>query len=144
MQALPDDLLRATSYLVVNSEEVTALTGVAVTDRAGARKAGVVAAALGVPNVVITLGGDGCVALADGQSIEVDAFPIEVVDSTGAGDAFVGALGVALARGDELTTAIRYAAAAGALACRHLGAQQHGIHPVDVDRLLAEHPVLSQ
>lgn len=136
-QPLPDDLIRAVTYLVVNSAEAAALTGVPVTGRAGARRAAAAAAARGVPNVVVTLGGDGCVALAGGQPIEVDAFPVEVVDSTGAGDAFVGALGVALARGDELAAAVRYAAAAGALACLHLGAQQHQIRAADVERILA-------
>lgn len=140
VQDLPDSLLADTSYLVVNREEAAALTGIPVTDRAGARRAATAAAARGVPHVVVTLGQDGCLALSHGGFLEVDAFPITLVDSTGAGDAFVGALGVALARGDGLHEAMRYAAAAGALACQHVGAQQHGIRSADIDGLLGAGP----
>ncbi|WP_213450654.1 ribokinase [Rhizomonospora bruguierae] len=139
-QPLSGSLLTRTTYLVVNRAEATALTGVPADDRAGARKAAAEAAALGVPHVVITLGAAGCVVLTEGRYLELDAFPVEVVDSTGAGDAFVGGLGAALARGDRLDDALRFAAAAGALACRHLGAQQHGISAADVYDLLARHP----
>jgi ribokinase len=93
-------------------------------------------AARGVPNAIVTLGSDGCLALSGGRYVEVDGFPVEVLDSTGAGGAFVGALGVALARGDELPDAVRYAAAAGALACRHLGAKHDGIREAEVEKLL--------
>lgn len=141
VQPLPAGLLAATTYLVVNREEVAALAGVAVTDQADARRAAAVAAAHGVPHVVVTLGADGCLAFSEGRYLDVAPFPVDAVDSTGAGDAFVGALGVALARGDHLEKALRYAAATGALACRHFGAQQHGVRAEEVDELLARHPV---
>lgn len=136
-QPLPEALLSRIDYLVLNREEAGALTGVPTTDRASAHAACEAASARGVPHVVVTLGQDGCVALSDGRRIEVDAFPVEVVDSTGAGDAFTGALGSALARGDDLVTALRFAAATGALACRQVGAQQQGIPRSEVLELIA-------
>lgn len=65
---------------------------------------------------VLTLGGEGCLLdTPDGTRTRVPAVPpAQVVDTTGAGDAFTGALAVALARGDELVDAVRYATAAGA------------------------------
>jgi ribokinase len=139
---LPDDLLAATTYLVVNSAEATALTGVAVADRTSARRALATMAASGAGHAIVTLGPDGCLALTGGRYVEVDAFPTEVVDSTGAGDAFVGALGVALARGDDLGAALRFAAATGALACRTAGAQQPRMRAAEVAKLLDRFPVI--
>lgn len=76
---------------------------------------------LGVGTVVLTRGAKGAVIVdADGVT-PVDPFPVEVVDSTGAGDAFNGALAAALAGGMELEQAAHRAAAAGALACTKLG-----------------------
>jgi ribokinase len=135
-QPLPADLLTRTTYLVANREELAALIGVPVAGRDGARQALAAVAALGVPNVIVTLGADGCAALSDDQYFEVDALPVEVVDSTGAGDAFIGGLAVALARGDGIGDALRWAAATGALACQYLGAQQLGIRAADVEALL--------
>ncbi|RIV39345.1 ribokinase [Micromonospora radicis] len=138
-QPLPDGLLACCTYLVLNREEVTALTGVPVTNRASARAALDATAGYGVPHVIVTLGGDGCVAHSDGRYLEAEPLPVTVVDSTGAGDTFVGALGAALARGDDLPAALRFATAAGALACCQVGAQQHGISRQDVEDLLRRH-----
>ena len=122
-RALPEDLLRRCSYLVLNREEATALTGIDVRDRDSTLVALAEARRAGAGCVVITLGGDGCAALdADGY-VEIDAFEVPVVDTTGAGDAFVGAFAVCLARGGGRTDALLFAAAAGAVACARIGAQ---------------------
>ncbi|MCY3910835.1 MAG: PfkB family carbohydrate kinase, partial [bacterium] len=68
---------------------------------------------------VVTLGGRG----AQIDDVLVPSYPAEVVDPTGAGDAFCGALGVALAEGLPLIEAVRFANAAGALAVQTPGAQ---------------------
>ncbi len=73
--------------------------------------------------VVVTLGGRGLVAMVEGRLLRGEPVPVEVVDTTGAGDAFCGALGAALDRGDDLETAIGEGMAAGSLACRVAGAQ---------------------
>ncbi len=68
-----------------------------------------------------TLGGEGAVALLDGELLRVPAPRVRVRDTTGAGDAFHGALSLGLARGMARADALRYAVAAGSLACRGLG-----------------------
>ena len=120
---LPGDLLRRVGYLVLNRDEATALTGIVVGGRGDARAALVEATRMGASCVVITLGGDGCVALTADGYVEVDAYDVPVVDTTGAGDAFVGALAVSLALGSGFDDALLFAAAAGAVACAHVGAQ---------------------
>ena len=76
---------------------------------------------LGVGTVVLTRGAQGAVIVDAKGSTPIDPFEVEVVDSTGAGDAFNGALAAALASGMALGDAARRAAAAGALACTKLG-----------------------
>ena len=75
------------------------------------------------PHLVITRGEAGLLWARDGQTGHLPAFAVAAVDSTGAGDAFHGAFALALARGMAWPELLRYAAAAGALACTHIGAR---------------------
>jgi ribokinase len=86
--------------------------------------------------VIVTLGEAG-VRVGDTR---VSAFPTEVVDPTGAGDAFCAALGVALVEGAELLEAVRFAAAAGACAVAVAGAQPSMPTRAAVEELLAANP----
>jgi len=74
--------------------------------------------------LVVTRGAAGAITfLSDGTRIEVPALPIEPVDTTGAGDTFVGVLAAAIDRGSTLETALHRASAAAGLACLARGAQ---------------------
>lgn len=138
-QQLSPALLRRCRFLVLNRDEASSLTGVEVTDRASAVEAALATTRMGVPCAVITLGGAGCVAHVDGDLFELDAYAVPVVDTTGAGDAFVGALAAALARQESHLDALTFAAAAGAVACSHAGAQ--GVTSLsEVRRLMREQP----
>ncbi len=77
----------------------------------------------GVKAVVVTLGGEGCLIVTSEGSTRIAAHRVEVVDTVGAGDAFNGALAVALAEGRPLADAVRWATAAGAIAVTKPGAQ---------------------
>lgn len=74
-------------------------------------------------SVVITLGGDGVIVADAGGVTHLDAERVTVVDTTGAGDAFAGALAASLAGGSTLLDGVRAGIAAGAAAVQHLGAQ---------------------
>ncbi len=77
----------------------------------------------GAQSVVITLGGDGAIAV-DGQGLtRTPAFRVPVVDTTGAGDAFVGAVACELAAGKSLGDAVRFATAVSAVSVQSVGAQ---------------------
>jgi ribokinase len=91
---------------------------------------------------IITLGGDGCLVDEPGreQAVIPAVTPRQVVDTTGAGDAFTGALAVALARGDELRDAVRFAAAAGAHAVGIAEVVPSLPRPDDIAALLALDP----
>ncbi|MGW1723770.1 ribokinase [Streptomyces sp. NPDC002306] len=116
-QPLPPELLAATDLLVPNEHEAAALTG-----RTDPREA---AAALldQVPQVVITLGAAGSLYAARGaEPLTVPAPRVTAVDSTGAGDTFVGALATALGEARPVREAVAWAAAAAALSVQREGA----------------------
>lgn len=75
----------------------------------------------GVETVVMTRGGDGALVVTETETAEIPSFPVSPVDTTGAGDAFNGALATLTAQGRPLDEAVRWACAAGALACTKLG-----------------------
>ncbi|MGF0117210.1 ribokinase [Promicromonospora sp. Marseille-Q5078] len=127
-------VLRRADPLVVNEHEAHGALGLLEPGDGAAGRAvadeEVVARlrALGVPSVVLTRGPQGAlvsVAGADGagEVVSVPAPRVDAVDTTGAGDAFVGALAAELARGSDLAGAARLAARVGAFAVRGAGAQ---------------------
>jgi ribokinase len=77
--------------------------------------------ARGAGTAVITMGRRGCMVVDRNAADHIPAFPIDLVDHTGTGDAFAGALAASLAVGDDLRKAVRFASAAGALACTKFG-----------------------
>ncbi|MGW2568415.1 ribokinase [Streptomyces sp. NPDC001537] len=116
-QPLPPELLAATELLVPNEHEATVLTG--RTDPADAATALLEQ----VPEVVVTLGSEGSLYAARGaEPLTVPAPQVTAVDTTGAGDTFVGALSVALAEGRPMRSALAWAGAAAALSVQRPGA----------------------
>ena len=116
---LPLDVV---DLLIVNEIEASDLLGTTVTSADAAHAARNVAAGVG-RGCVITLGGDGLAAHVDGRPHRLSAHPVDIVDTTGAGDAFCGAMAAALALGETLPTALAWGNAAGALAATRPGAQ---------------------
>jgi ribokinase len=117
------DLLAATSVLVVNETEFGSLVGpgasVDPTDLAAAARA---VSERGPESVVVTLGAAGAVVVSAGAHHEVAGRRVEVIDTTGAGDGFVGVLAGELARAVELERALVFATAAASLVVQHPGA----------------------
>lgn len=134
---LPEDLLAAVDILVPNEVETEALTGVPVKNIADAKKAAAVLHDRGCPTVIITMGDRGALVSAKGRSHHLPAFQVSPVDSVAAGDAFCGALAAALVEGRNLQTAVRLAAAAGALCTTRRGAQEALPSRREIDEFLA-------
>ena len=135
---MPPEAYSSIDILTPNQTEAGLLTGVPVTDVASAGKASEVLLDRGAAVVVVKLGDAGVYYAARGVCGHVPGFDVEVVDTVAAGDAFGGALAVALAEGGALEDALRYGAAAGALAVTRAGAQEAMPGREEIDRLLAQ------
>ncbi len=119
--ALLPELLRHVDVLTPNDSELRVLMGLRPDEPASTLELARALRAAGPRTVVVTMGERGAL-IVDGERIEeVPSVSVDVVDTTGAGDAFNAALAVALAEGRELTQAVRYACCAGAMACTRLG-----------------------
>lgn len=124
---LSDDLLRNCDVLIVNEHELAEVSG--QTDINASDTAALIAASRtlierGATAVATTLGSKGAILCTDGSTL-IAATPRtpDVVDSTGAGDAFCGVFAGRIALGEPLATALRAGVTAGSLAVRHPGAQ---------------------
>lgn len=118
---VPNDLLSKVDVLTPNETEASAITGQAVVDDRTAEKAARDLLARGCRNVVVTLGATGALVVNHTGAYHVPAFEVKAVDTTGAGDAFNGALAVALAEGRPLLDAVEFANAAGAISVTRVG-----------------------
>jgi ribokinase len=133
---LPDKLLRHVSILTPNETEAELLTGIKVTNEASAAKAAAKLRQRGVQTVILTLGARGAF-IADGEQNQlVTGFKVKAVDTTAAGDVFNGALSVALAEGQPLSQAVRFANAAAAISVTRMGAQPSVPTRQEIDNML--------
>jgi ribokinase len=123
--APPEALLRLVDIAVVNEIELSQATGLPVRSTTGVRKIAAACQALrakGVRSVIATLGAKGAVVVGAEDINVIPGLRAEVIDTTGAGDCFVGALAARLCHGDSLIAAARYANAAAACSVEKLGA----------------------
>ena len=116
--------LKAADIIIPNESETALLTGIKPTDEQSIKRAAAVFFGCGIKTVIITLGPRGAALLESrGELKIIETFPIEVVDTTAAGDTFIGALTAKLAGNTCLADAVRYANAAASLAVSVKGAQ---------------------
>ncbi len=135
-QLLPDSLLSCVSILTPNETEAELLTRVCVSDEGSAQRAGKALLESGIGTVLLTRGSRGVYLVAREEAKAIPAMAIKPVDTTAAGDAFNGALAVALGEGQGLEAAVRFANAAGALAATRLGAQPSLPTRAELERFL--------
>jgi ribokinase len=118
---LPDGIFANVDYLTPNESELRILLGLPADDPRSSRELAGELRRRGVRNVVVTLGRTGALILTDELDLMVPAVPVEVTDTTGAGDAFNSGFAVALAEGRGIVDAVRFGVVCGAIACTRLG-----------------------
>lgn len=119
---LPADLLPLVDYLTPNENEAGLLTNSEVRSLDDAEAAGRTLVRRGVSTVVVTMGAAGSVAVQAGGALRMPAFPVEAIDTVGAGDAFSGALAACLAAGAPVEDALLVASATAGMTCTRPGA----------------------
>ncbi len=134
-QPLPPALLADVSYLTPNEHELALLAGQMPVPQAAA-------ALLQTDDqtVIVTLGAEGAQWVTRAGSGRNAAYPVEVVDTVGAGDAFCAGLAVALAEGKPLAQALTFASAAGAVSVTRHGAASSMPYRHEVDAFLERNP----
>jgi ribokinase len=130
------DLLALIDIIVPNETEAAALTG-----SSDPREAARHLLAQGACAALITLGGDGALYCDAGATLRCPAVAVQAVDTTAAGDAYIGALAVALAEDRSVADSLDFAAVAAGLAVTRLGAQPSLASREEVGRFIANNPM---
>lgn len=147
---LPDELLTHVDILIPNESELALLTNMPVNDVSSAETAAKEILKRGVKTVIVTLGSKGALLVTSTQVKQVDSFKVDVVDTTAAGDAFIGGFAAKLLESNglpldmqgqapALQSAIRYGCACGALATTKFGAQPSLPTKDEVEAFLIHH-----
>lgn len=134
---VPRTALERLAVLVVNRAEAAYLLGEDLPDLEAVRCAAERLRGFGPRAVVVTAGGEGAVFADAGNVAHLPAAPVDVVDTSGAGDAFVGVLAAALSRGRTLREAVTGASEAGAAAVQSRGARLTSLVPPTSSDLMA-------
>lgn len=132
--SLPDELISLPDFILPNETELSLLTNQSVNDIPSAEKAAKTLLERGAQNVIVTLGANGALIVSSKQVTHVNTYKVEVVDTTAAGDAFIGGCAARLLESASLLTnspefalalqnAVRYGCACGAMATTRFGAQ---------------------
>lgn len=121
--SIPSELLALTDLIVPNETESAKLTGIAIVDDASLQANATWFHQQGIPAVIITLGERGAYISAPGIKTQIPAFTVKAIDTTAAGDTFIGALAAQLQPDlSNLTQAVRFASMASAIAVQTTGA----------------------
>ena len=136
---VPSELLPLIDIIAPNETEAAALTNQSVNSLADARGAAHALLARGARGVLITLGANGALYCDARQQWHCPAAVVQAIDTTAAGDAYLGALAAALAEGRALADSLGFAAAAAAIAVTRLGAQPSLATRTELDDFIARH-----
>lgn len=122
-RSIPTDVYQALDVLCINEGESEFLSGIPLLDEASRERALRFFERQGVGHTIITLGRRGSITLIDDEVVNVPCFTVETVDTTGAGDAYVGELASHICFGGDIKESMVYASAAAALCVTKVGTQ---------------------
>lgn len=121
---LPDEVWQLTDYFIPNQTETQFYTGIYPDTEETAREAARYFLSRGVKNVVITMGSKGALAVSENNVVFAKAYRVNAIDTTAAGDTFVGVLAVKLSESADMREALDFANCASSLTVTRNGAQQ--------------------
>lgn len=136
VQEIEEWVYKSVDIITPNEVEASILTGVTINNIDDARKAAEVFISRGVKNVVITLGAKGVYIKNNEIDDYIEAFRVNAVDTTGAGDAFNGGFVAALAEGKNIVEAAKFGSAVAALSVTKMGTAPAMPYREEVDEFL--------
>ncbi|HQU35436.1 MAG TPA: PfkB family carbohydrate kinase, partial [Anaerolineales bacterium] len=136
-QQLPDELIALADYIIPNETELSLLTSQKIEDIPSAESAARDLLRRGAKNVIVTLGSKGALLVNAETSKQIHTFKVEVVDTTAAGDAFIGGFATSLLENKSLEEAVRFGCACGALATTKFGAQPSLPMKEEVEKIIS-------
>ena len=139
--SLPDAVFGDIDYLTPNESELRILMGRTADDKADTRELALALRGRGIGTVIVTMGERGALVLGERVDTVVPSPVVDVVDTTGAGDAFNAGFAAALAEGRELLDAVAQGTAAGAHACTRLGVIPSLASTEQLTAFRRDHPV---
>lgn len=141
VQQIDDELYKKIDIITPNEVEAEILTGIKINNEDGAIRAADVFFKKGVKNVIITLGKKGAL-ITDGEKYEIiNNYDVDVLDTTGAGDAFNGGLLAALCEGMDIWKASRFANVVSNLAVTRLGTANAMPSREEIDKFIKKHNI---
>jgi ribokinase len=135
---VPAEMLTKVNMLIPNETEAGFYTGIEVHDVNSAMQAGNALVEMGIEKVIITLGDKGALYVSSTEEFHIPARKVKAIDTTAAGDAFIGGVSAAIVKGFLLKQAMEYGCCAGALAATRLGAQTSLPAVDEVDQFYAQ------
>lgn len=135
---LTDEAWANIDVVCVNETECQAVSGIFPDDEDSLERALIALMAKGPDTAIVTLGGRGSVALSDGRIIRQEALRVRAVDTTAAGDTFIGVVAASMVSGLPLEEGMRWASCAAGITASRVGAQQAIPTALEVDEYLKE------
>lgn len=120
---IPDDMLKDIDCLILNQSETEILSGVYPEDLASCIEAKEILSSKGVKALLFTLGANGCLYIDENLEVEVPGERVKVVDTTGAGDSFIGAYVSSMVKDNSIEASLKFANAYAAFNCTNRGAR---------------------
>lgn len=138
-QVLDQGLLELVDVLLPNEHEVALMVGLPpLQSAADVRIAAEKLLSRGARNLLVTMGGQGAILFDGKTELNIPAYPIQAVDTTAAGDCFVGALAVGISEGKSIAASAEFASAAAAISVTRNGAQPSLPHREEVEQFIRE------
>jgi ribokinase len=137
---VPDRLFPLVEFVTPNPVEAQQLTGVAVQSIEDALRAGRALISRGTKVALMKMPQGGCVAVTADSAIAIRTTPVKVIDTTGAGDVFAGALATALLDRQSFLNAVRFAVAAAHVSVTRYGAQASCPDRTEIEEMVARLP----
>ena len=138
-QILDEDLLELVDVLLPNEHEVALMVGLPpLQSAADARMAAEKLLSRGTKNLLVTMGSQGEILFDGKTESNISAYPTQAVDTTAAGDCFVGALAVGISEGKSIVASAEFASAAAAISVTRNGAQPSLPHREEVEQFIRE------